>query len=145
VNLTRSQAIEWPGFKVLIPKEATKASFAVTPCDPECLLLGRLMPFEILRLPAPPKKIGAMTYPLRNISQALALNPELLTDFNKEATIVMLTPQHISRVAFDPETNEIRFLTMAVGTFGMAVPAPALGNNRDVADIHRDIPENGDG
>jgi cancer susceptibility candidate protein 1 len=158
VNLTRSQRnqeIEWPGLKVLIPKEVTKASFAVTmtmipetPYDAEFLLLGRLVRFEILQLPAPPKKIGAMTlrqpsantqlvrlsYPLRNISQAqpplqmaLALNPELLTDFNKEATIVELTPQgvsaqHISKVAFDGDTNEIRFHTMAVGTFAMAVP-----------------------
>jgi cancer susceptibility candidate protein 1 len=158
VNLTRSQRnqeIEWPGFKVLIPKEVTKASFAVTmtiipetPYDAEFLLLGRLIRFEILQLPAPPKKIGAMTlrqpstntqlvkltYPLKTISQAqpplqmaIALNPELQTDFNKEATIVMLTAQgvsaqHISKVVFDPETNEIRFLSMAVGTFAMAVP-----------------------
>jgi cancer susceptibility candidate protein 1 len=119
-----------------------------TPYDPEFLFLGRLLRFEILQLPAPPKKIGSMTlrqpssntqlvrltYPLKNINQAqpalqmaFALNPELLTDFNKEATIVLLTnqgvsSQPISKVAFDPETNEIRFHTMAVGTFAMAVP-----------------------
>jgi cancer susceptibility candidate protein 1 len=158
VNLTRSQRnqeIEWPNFKVLIPKEVTKASFAVTmtmipetPYDPEYLLLGRLIRFDILQLPAPPKKIGTMTlrqpptstqlvkltYPLKNISGAqpplsmrLRLDPELMTDFNKEATIVTLGPQgvsqnHISKVAIDPEANEIRFSTSAVGFFAMAVP-----------------------
>jgi hypothetical protein len=75
-----------------------------------------------------------LQYPLKNVQHAqpplnfkLALAPGFLTSYMSDVTVVMVqegqvSTQQISKVAVDPETNEVRFSSSAIGTFALAIP-----------------------